>query len=174
MIILGLGSNTGDRLAFLSAAVKELLPHLTHARFSSILESEALLVEGSPANWNLPFLNMAIGGMTGLAPEALCAEIKAIEKKLGRVDRGKWAPREIDIDILAMDELVMQSQDLHIPHSELLNRDFALLPLAELVPEWRYPLTGEFYGHTARDIALAKGYALNGQLKQTGMSVRAA
>jgi 2-amino-4-hydroxy-6-hydroxymethyldihydropteridine diphosphokinase / dihydropteroate synthase len=174
MVILGLGSNTGDRLGYLTSAVRELKRVLRGVRLSRILESKALLPPGAPDDWGHSFLNMAVSGATSLTPEALFAEIKAIEQRLGRKPRGVWAPREIDIDILAMDDRVVESAVLTIPHRELLNRDFALLPLIDLVPDWLYPVAGKYYQWKAVDIARDKKFALNADLKDTGMILDAA
>jgi 2-amino-4-hydroxy-6-hydroxymethyldihydropteridine diphosphokinase/dihydropteroate synthase len=167
MIIIGLGSNIGDRLAHLRGAVKCLSPLVAGMRLSSIVESPALLPPGAAEEWNLPFYNMALAGECSLNPPQLLAEIKAIEQRLGRAQRGHWGPREIDVDILCINDQVVQQQDLHIPHPELLNRDFALLPLCELAPEWIYPLPGIYEGMKAIDIAAAKGYGFDSTLQKT-------
>ena len=157
----------GDRLAFLRSAAACLAQYITKPRYSSILESQALLPEGAAEQWNLPFYNMAMAGECALAPLQLLDEIKRIEKELGRVDRGFWGPREIDIDILCMDRLQMQDEALRVPHAGLLERDFALLPLCELVPEWIYPLPGMYQGMKAIDIAASKGYGFGPALQKT-------
>lgn len=135
-VVLGLGCNLGKREIMLFRAVMAL--PLTEVRCSAVYETPALLPEGATMGWNLPFLNMAVYGQTGLAPEALLAELKRIEKELGRKDRGHWGPREIDIDILVMEGVEMATESLTIPHAQLLKRDFALIPLAELMPGWMF------------------------------------
>jgi len=159
MVILGLGSNKGDRAAMLWRVVEMLAPILQDIRHSSVYETKALLPDGAPPAWDMAFLNMAVAGETKLSPQALLAAIKEIERNLGREAAERWAPREIDIDILAMDDLVLATPEIHIPHPGLLDREFALLPLVELAPDWRYP-SGEYKGVKAADIAVAKGYAL--------------
>jgi len=153
MVIIGLGSNVGDRAAMLDKACEALSLILHDMRCSQRMETAALLPENAPAEWDIPFLNMAVCGTTTLSPQALCEKTQHIEQKLGRIKRGMWGPREIDIDILAMGETVFVSDNLTVPHKALLNRDFALKPLAELVPDWRYPVPGEWFGKTAREIA---------------------
>ena len=153
MIILGLGSNWGDKQEYLQKAVDELALILSHLNISSTYEMPALLPEGAPAEWNIPFLNRAVSGETKLNPQDLLKEIKKIEQQLGRIDRGHWGPREIDIDILAYDDEVIDEPDLKIPHRGLLERDFALLPLVELAPDWVYPVVGPYFGKTAHDLA---------------------
>ncbi len=142
-VILGLGSNLGDRTANLQAAILAMGEFLQDIRSSSIMETAALLPENAPETWDLPFYNMAIAGKTSLSPRELLVRIKEVEQKLGRNKIGHWSPRTIDIDILAMLEngknLRVNDVDLIVPHPELLNRDFALKPLLELVPEWKYP-----------------------------------
>jgi 2-amino-4-hydroxy-6-hydroxymethyldihydropteridine diphosphokinase len=171
MIILGLGSNIGDRLAYLAAAVRELALLLSDLRLSPIYESKALLPENAPPGWNIPFLNMAIGGLSDAKPAALLAEIKRIEKKMGRASKGDWGPREIDIDILAMGDAVVDTELFAVPHRQLLDRDFALLPLADIAPDWRYPAAGPYHGQRAADIAREKLYTPGEYLRRTELTV---
>ena len=171
VIILGLGSNIGDRLGYLNAAVGLLSCVLTHMQYSRILESEAILPQDATPDMNRPFYNMAILGICSLAPEALLDELKRIEHEVGRQQRCKWGPREIDIDILAVDGMMLESPKLNIPHKELLNRDFALIPLADVAPDWRYPLGGIYNNQTALEIIAEKGYGLCDILRETGLSI---
>lgn len=153
LVILGLGSNLGDRMGYFRQAKAHLSRIANDLRCSPVYESLALLPEGAPKEWDIPFYNMALAGDTSLAPHALLEEIKIIEKAIGRQDRGHWGPREIDIDILAYGDEVVQLPDLTIPHAELLRRDFALVPFADLAPGWVYPVSGEFRGKTAAQLA---------------------
>ena len=149
MVILGLGSNIGDRNATLSAAIASLHNLMRIESISSVVETPALLPQGAPDEWNIAFLNLALVGHTNSTPEVLLTEIKALEKQLGRKDRGHWAPREIDIDILAWDDVVLDSQALSIPHLQLPLRKFVLVPLSEIAPTWQYPRQGKHFGQTA-------------------------
>lgn len=135
MVVIGLGSNVGERGAMLDMALIELADVMENITASSKYETEALLMPNSPQEWNQPFLNMAVSGTTHLGPQELLVALKNIERKLGRVDRGLWAPREIDLDILAYGDLEIREVNLVIPHPELLNRYFALAPFAEVAPE---------------------------------------
>lgn len=153
MIILGLGSNIGDKLLNLKNAVAALRAILQDIKTSSVYESPALLPEGAPPEWNQNFYNMAIGGNTKLTPQEFLMRIKNLEEKLGRKKTGRWGPREIDIDILAYNNVVVNGPDLTIPHQHLLARDFALVPLAEIAPDWLYPKAGESYGMNAETLA---------------------
>ena len=155
MVILGLGSNIGNRLGYLELAIKYLNEEVINiTSVSAIYESPALLKEGSPEEWQVPFFNMAVAIETELEPHELLKQIKIIENKIGRLDRGVWAPREIDIDILAYDGLYIDEENLKIPHAALCERSFALLPLADLCPNWQYPASGKYSGKTASEIAL--------------------
>lgn len=151
-VIIGLGSNVGTRESMLQMAVKRLHAVLEELQASPCYETPAMLLPDSPPAWDMPFLNMAVAGQCNLSPQALLAELKAIEQLLGRQERGRWAPREIDLDILAYGEEVIEDEGLHIPHRGLLQRDFALKPLADVAPDWRWPLADEYLGKTAHEL----------------------
>lgn len=153
-VVLGLGSNLGDRLNYLQQAIKKLeeLKILTKITISSIKETKADLKPNSPPDWDLNFLNMAVKGFTSLSPKELLHSIQKIEQLLGRNSTQEWSPREIDIDILSYGDKVIKLDDLIIPHSELLNRSWALNPFVELNPEWKYPVEGPFYNLKIKDI----------------------
>lgn len=171
-VVLGLGSNLGLKELVLRRAIHLLVPAvLRQPIISSVYESDALLPDSAPAEWNKPYLNLAVCGQTDLAPAELLEKIKNIEKLLGRKNSARWAPREIDIDILAYEDEVWgydskgaesfkNSDDaqslqspLSIPHPALLDRPFSLLPLAEVWPAWRYPVQGQLHGKTAAELA---------------------
>lgn len=153
MVILGLGSNLGDRRSNLAQAIAKLRAHATIESVSTAYESAAMLPPDAPREWNKPFLNLAVKIRTGLSPRELLHALKEIEKALGRARRERWAPREIDLDILAWDDLMIHEADLKIPHPGLLERPFALRPLAELVPGWNYPVPGPHFGQTAQALS---------------------
>ena len=81
------------------------------------------------------FVNACALARTDLKPEALLDRVKAIETALGRSPAERWGPRLIDLDIIAYDDLAMQSERLTVPHPEALDRAFALVPLAEIAPD---------------------------------------
>ncbi len=140
-VLLGIGTNVGDRLHHLRLAVRALGSAEPRGvrllAMSPIYESDALMPEGSPPEWNQPYLNLAVVTETTLGPPALLEWIKATEIALGRRPAARWSPREIDIDVLAMDGLTVQGPALTLPHRDLLHRPFALLPVADLVPGWQ-------------------------------------
>jgi 2-amino-4-hydroxy-6-hydroxymethyldihydropteridine diphosphokinase len=172
-IILGLGSNVGKREKNLQLAVSLLAPELTNITLSSVLESKALLPEDAPADWDMAFYNMALSAETALGCKDLLAFLKDIEVQIGRKKQGHWSPREIDIDILAYGGFDLETKKLQIPHPHLLERDFALLPFAELWPDWCYPLEGAYRGWRACDIVTDKGYGYSDDLKKTDITLYA-
>ena len=165
VVILGLGSNVGDRAQMLRRAMAGLAPFLRDLRLSSVYESRAVLPPGAPEGWNMPFLNCAAAGVTALEPEPLLEALKTLEEALGRTPRGHWGPREIDIDILAYGSRMLRVPGLSIPHPELLKRDFALLPLAELAPGWIYPVPGPEQGMAAEMLVRERGYRISAVLQ---------
>jgi 2-amino-4-hydroxy-6-hydroxymethyldihydropteridine diphosphokinase / dihydropteroate synthase len=139
LLVLGLGSNLGDRAIQLKRAIARLSRGsgavLQHTRVSRIYESAALMPAGAPVTWDLPFLNCALLGETSLQPALLLRRIQEIERSLGRPDHERWSPRPIDIDILWWDGNEMRAADLTIPHPQILNRPFVLEPLRDLIPD---------------------------------------
>ena len=134
---LALGSNLGDRLNNLSAAIACLRQSIEILTLSPIYETAPLYVVEQPA-----FLNMAILARTELAPHQLLARAKEVERGLGRQPTFRYGPRAIDIDILFVGAAVIATDDLEIPHPRLPERRFALAPLADIAPQWRHPVTG--------------------------------
>lgn len=147
-IFLGLGSNLGDREGYLRSALHEINKIAEIETVSSIWESPPWGKRDQPA-----FLNLVIRAHTALSPLAFLQEIKAIETKLGRLPREKWGPREIDIDILFWNDLVLNSPALTIPHPHWHDRAFVVLPLAEIAPDFRPPASLKTVGECAAGFA---------------------
>ena len=148
-VYLSLGSNVGDRLSVLRAAVRRL-GGLADVRFvdaSPLYEGEPWESEpGQTTGEQRWYLNCVVAIETTLAPRTLLAEIHTIEDALGRVrppgtpEAQRFATRTLDIDILFYgDEIVSAGDDLHIPHLLLAEREFVLRPLADLAPELEHP-----------------------------------
>ncbi|MFV9876085.1 MAG: 2-amino-4-hydroxy-6-hydroxymethyldihydropteridine diphosphokinase [Rickettsiales endosymbiont of Dermacentor nuttalli] len=149
-IALGLGTNLGNRLENLIMAIRSLLDVgiISNITISSLYETTPLVPENTPGSWkNRTFYNIVIKGETNYTSLELIQKIKVTESILGRKKRLKWAPREIDIDILVYENqcinILHGELSLIIPHTDLLNRDFFLIPLVQLWPEWQYPVIGE-------------------------------
>jgi GTP cyclohydrolase-4 len=135
-VYLGLGSNLGDRQGNLSMSVKLLSDQINVERISSIYETEPVGYLEQPK-----FLNAVLRSTTHLTPEMLLALVKDVEKALGRVSSFVNAPRPIDIDILFYGTRVISSPQLTIPHPRLEERAFVLVPLAEIAPSLRHPVS---------------------------------
>ena len=138
LVHLGLGSNLGNRKEFLSMACKHLRSEtIKEFRASSIYESEPLSKMPQPK-----YFNMVVCGLTVLSPQELLKKCKLIEINLGRITKERWGSREIDIDILSYGNRIIEKDDLIIPHQEIENRSFVLMPMLELSPEWIHPQKG--------------------------------
>ena len=142
-VYLGLGSNLGDRRAHLARALEMLPTHgVLVVRVSPVVESPAMLPDDAPTDWNQPFLNLVAQCRTAAAPEDVLAALKTIERELGRVDRGRWAPRPIDLDILLWGRETFATEKLRVPHPGIAERAFVLTPLAALAPRLTIPGLG--------------------------------
>ena len=136
-IYIGLGSNEGNRFKNLQRALQLLSkdPRIELNKVSSMYETEPL----GYTNQN-KFLNAVCEVSTSISPYQLLDLLKNIEKKMGRKKTFKWGPRNIDLDILLFDALVINVNGLHIPHKELDKRKFVLLPLCEIAPDVLHPV----------------------------------
>jgi 2-amino-4-hydroxy-6-hydroxymethyldihydropteridine diphosphokinase len=131
-----IGSNLGDRFNCLSIAtelIKEQCGVVINQ--SSIYQTVAWGLTEQP-----DFLNQVLAVQTKLEPKELMLTLLAIEEKMGRVRTIKMGPRIIDLDILLIDELIMNTPLVVIPHPALADRRFALLPLAEVAPNLFHPV----------------------------------
>lgn len=126
---IGLGSNIGNRGENLKKAVEMLDRHrqIKVVKRSSIYETAPVGYTDQP-----DFLNAVVGIETILSPRELLKVTKAIEEELKRKRKIKWGPRTIDLDILLYDNLFMDEQHLKLPHPEITNRAFVLVPLFEI------------------------------------------
>jgi 2-amino-4-hydroxy-6-hydroxymethyldihydropteridine diphosphokinase len=134
---LGLGSNLGDRGRNLARAIEGIEHAGETLGVSGVFESAPVGYTDQPVFWN-----MAARLRTRLEPHALLRDLKALEARLGRVPTFRMGPRLIDIDILMYDDVQCAADGLTLPHPGLLERAFVLLPLLELDPELRHPVTG--------------------------------
>lgn len=135
---LGLGSNLGNRLAFLRGGRDSLVN-----RFDIILRRPSAVYEtaavGGPPD-NPPFLNAVLEIGTSLSARELLAACLAVEEEFGRSRPAEWAPRTLDIDLLLYGEAVIEEPGLQLPHPRLHQRGFVLIPLCELAPDLLHPL----------------------------------
>lgn len=137
---IGLGSNLGRREEQIARAIALLTasPDITVLRQAALYETEPVGMENQP--W---FLNSAVEVETELAPQELLRRLKELEGRVGRQERGRWGPREIDLDLLLYDDLILEEDGLVLPHPELHRRRFVLEPLCELAPALVHPRLGK-------------------------------
>jgi len=135
IVYLALGSNMGNRLANLKAAISNLTPQMNVKKKSSVYETPPWGFADQAA-----FLNQVVKVETYLKPEPFLGHLKRLEAALGRVPSFENGPRLIDIDILFFDDMVMDTPPLVIPHPRLHERAFVLVPLADLAPDLVHPV----------------------------------
>lgn len=137
-IFLGLGSNIENREEHISKAIEFIkdISEIIFLRCSSFYET---------APWGIEvqnnFINCVIEISTDIKPKELFRILKDVEIKCGRQKRDKWTEREIDIDILFYGDLVYEKNGIVIPHKEISNRNFVLIPMNELEPDLIHPVT---------------------------------
>lgn len=139
-VFIGFGSNVGDRLDSCDRAVTllSLLPHSRVTGVSSLYETEPLADGTDPgAGW---FLNGVVRMETDMTARSLLEVCREIESSLGRDQEHRGGPRTLDLDILFYGAHIIQEPDLVIPHPRVHLRRFALVPLAELEPDWVHPV----------------------------------
>jgi len=135
-IFILLGSNLGDRQENLDRARHEISRSV-----GEIITTSSIYKTAAWGNTNQPdFYNQVIEIRSTLDPDKLFLETQLIEQKMGRVRKEKWSPRIIDIDILFFGDLIIETENLTIPHREIPNRKFTLLPLAEVTPDFIHPV----------------------------------
>ena len=132
---IALGSNLGDKEKNLRRALLLLTQQgVEVVRVSSFLSTEPYGVTDQPQ-----FLNAVACVRTRLAPLALLDVLLATELAMGRVRLRHWGERNIDLDLLLYEDVVLDMPRLRLPHPDMQNRDFVLLPLAEIAPELKHP-----------------------------------
>jgi len=133
-VFIGLGSNLGDRAAYLESAISALSSSVLIVAASQIYETEPWGVMDQPLYWN-----QVIEVETSLEPLDLLHVCQEIELQLGRERKVHWGPRTIDIDLLLYDNRVSESEELRLPHPYLEARAFVLAPLREIAPKLVLP-----------------------------------
>ncbi|KAA0247272.1 MAG: 2-amino-4-hydroxy-6-hydroxymethyldihydropteridine diphosphokinase [Ignavibacteriota bacterium] len=136
-VYIGIGSNVGVKINNIEYAI-ELIdsnPDCEVEIVSSIYESTPY---GEVIQSN--FFNAVFKIKTKLDLIVLFRFLKSIEKKAGRKETVKWGPREIDLDILFFNDLIYSDDEITIPHKDMLNRDFVLVPLSEIAPDFVHPV----------------------------------
>lgn len=138
IVYLALGSNVGNRLANLKAAIAALPPQMELKAKSRVYETPPWGFEAQEK-----FLNQALKVTTYLEPEPLLKHLKRLEVALGREVTFQNGPRVIDIDILFYDERIVETPVVTIPHPRLHERGFVLIPLMDIAPDLWHPVQGQ-------------------------------
>lgn len=162
-ILIALGSNATSQHGDAAATIREAL-RLLHAAYpDGFVESALYRTPCFPAGAGPDFVNAAIRARSDKAPEAILAQLHDIEAAMGRERVVRWGQRSLDLDLIAVGELVMPDaatqtgwrdaplerqqaeapSELILPHPRLQDRSFVLVPMAEIAPDWRHPLLGE-------------------------------
>ncbi len=136
-VFISLGSNLGIRENNLQQAINLIvqLPQTSLVNQSGMYSTAAWGKTDQP-----DFLNMAIEISSALLPVDLMESLLQLEEKMGRVRNDHWGPRIIDMDILFYDKEIIHLPHLHVPHPEMHNRNFVLVPLNEIAPEFIHPV----------------------------------
>ena len=134
---LGLGSNIGERISYIERAMEEIrkIKNTKVLKESSVYETEPWGISDQDH-----YLNTAVEIETELEPDILLIEIKRIETRIGRTGNKRWSEREIDIDILFYGEDILENEFMKIPHAQIENRKFVLIPLNEIAPKLIHPV----------------------------------
>ena len=131
-----LGTNLGDKAANLALATQLIAQKIGKVENrSSVYETLPWGVEDQPI-----FYNQVLQLSTSFAPDELLATTQSIEQMMGRKKHRHWGERLIDIDILYLDDLVYETEHLNIPHIQIPNRRFTLIPLVEIAPDLKHPV----------------------------------
>ena len=139
-VIIALGSNMGDREGYLNGAVEKL-----NAVRGCRVKKVSDFIETPPygVTDQADFLNGCLEMETLMYPHELLDELHRIEKEAGRERIIRWGPRTLDLDIIFYDDMILQDDDLCIPHVEMHKREFVLKPLCGIAPYKRHPVTGK-------------------------------
>ena len=133
---VALGSNLGDREENLRTALKHLQENGVEViKTSTFIETEPYGVTDQPG-----FVNAVCQVETELAPLELLRLLLSIEQEMGRVRLRRWGERNIDLDLLLYEDVVLESEELTLPHHDMQNRDFVLIPFAEIAGEVVHPI----------------------------------
>lgn len=160
MILIGLGSNQGERDFQLEQALQRLeqAGEMRIVSVSNLYETKPVGVTDQPK-----FLNMAARLDTPLTPLELLKRCLAVENEMGRLRTRRWGPRIIDIDLLEYDDRRVCLPELILPHPEIVNRGFVLIPLNDIAPELILEnektvaeMAGLFLAGTQNDVRLWK------------------
>ena len=151
-VYLALGTNLGNRRENLKEALQQLPPAVEVLDVSRLYETAPAYVLDQPN-----YLNITIKTQTLLPPAELLAYLKQLEELIGRLKTIRYGPREIDIDIIFYDQLVVKLPQLQIPHPRLAERGFVLRPLSDIGPQLTLPTLKRTVTELAADLPADDG-----------------
>ncbi len=137
---INIGSNMGNR----QAQIEQAVAHIEHLCGSTARRAPMFYSQPCGYESNAEFLNLGIAIEISINPITLLHSLQEIERKISatphRDEQGNYIDRNIDIDIIAIDETVINTSELVLPHPRMHQRDFVLIPMQHLAPTWRHPL----------------------------------
>lgn len=133
-VIFGLGSNLNNPVMQLQTAVDNLGRYFALQRVSKIYKSQSLLKDNQE-----DYYNIAVLAKTDKTPQEILSITQKIEKDMGRIKLKKWGERVIDIDIIDYNREIFKSDNLEIPHNQMIYRSFVLKPLQDIMPDYIHP-----------------------------------
>ena len=162
-VLVSLGSNATSALVESAKLLRDAIEHIATQGFRITKSSRYYSTPCFPAGAGPDFVNAAIEVETSKAPDVLIAHLHDIEAEFGRERPSRWAPRSLDLDLIAYDDQILPSKDvllqwmdlpletqkkiapdvLIVPHPRMHERSFVLIPLADIVPDWRHPILGK-------------------------------
>ena len=148
-LVLALGANLADPLMRLRRAANRLASELAAPRISGVYRTPPENGADQPS-----YLNAVLRGWTRRSAEEVLALARSIEAAEGRTRPFRGAPRTMDVDVLFLGDLVLDTPELTIPHPRWASRDFVVIPLLDVAPHWRDPVTGR----TVAELAGSMGW----------------
>lgn len=135
LVYFSIGTNVGERIENLLEAIKGLRNIIHNIKLSYVYETKPWGYQDQDS-----FLNICVSGRADIEPENLLKKIKSLEQEIGRDETFKWGPRKIDIDMLFYDDRIVDLDDLKIPHREIEERAFVLIPFMDISPKFVHPV----------------------------------
>ena len=151
---IGIGSNLDDRRAYLASGLAQLLavPRIELHAVSSVYETAPIGYTDQP-----PFLNAVFSVRTDLPPQDLLHAMQRAENSHHRQRRIHWGPRTLDLDLLLYGACRIDAGNLLLPHPHMTARAFVLVPLCEIAPDLRHPVTGKPFADSLRELGEDQG-----------------
>ncbi|MBZ4672295.1 MAG: folK [Deferribacteraceae bacterium] len=159
-VILNLGSNLGNKASNLSMALKHISKISIIENVSRVYASKSMLLDNQDR-----YFNVSANVSTTLSPFDMLKALQSIEKKMGKEKLGFWRERLIDIDIVDFSNEILKGENLEIPHYDLENRSFFLIPLKEICPGYIHPVNKSKIDDIIKNIKCDYDITAVGELK---------